>query len=159
MSHHTYERESRLFPVTCETVTDESAKQGDTAYRGYLDCCGHICDDRARSLSWSLRELVDAFGGYRPESDGGDVPRWLTVDARSDDLIRPSGAWAFADGSDVIGASVSIHRPDWITDDSWRRVCRLLGWRPWAEIWAQVGGSVRRADAALGAARAELAIA
>jgi hypothetical protein len=159
MSHHADERGSRLFPVTCETVTEESAEQGDTADRGYLDCCGHICDDRERSLSWSLRELVDAFGDYRPESDGGDVPRWLTVAAESDDLISPSGAWAFADGPDVIGARVGIHRPDWITGGSWRRVCRLLGWRPWAETWAQVGDTVKRADAALAAARAELATA
>jgi hypothetical protein len=28
-----------------------------------------------------------------------------------------------------LGVTAAVHRPDWITDSSWIRVCRLLGWR------------------------------
>jgi hypothetical protein len=155
-----YEELTRFFPVTAETVTDESGHDGDTADRGYLDFCGRLCDDRDASLSWDFRSLVDLCKGYRPdESDGGDPPAWLSISAGNDDLICPSGAWAFADDPDVIAAAINVHRPDWITDASWRRVCRSLGWKPWAETWARVGPAVQRADAALAAAKAQLATA
>jgi hypothetical protein len=43
---------------------------------------------------------------------------------------QPGGFWhdLLEDESNACSAEVSIHRPDWITDSSWIRVCRLLGW-------------------------------
>lgn len=139
---------TRYFPVTFETITEDSAEQGDAADRGYLDWAGHRTTDCSRSLSWDFRSLVDALHGHKPEGDGGDPPRWLTFTAGNDDLIIPSGVWSFVDSATEIGAEVSIHRPDWITEASWRRVCRCLGWEPWSEMWARVGPAVERAEAA-----------
>jgi hypothetical protein len=83
---------------------------------------------------WDLQEIVEQFGrGYRPEGDGSGVPRWLSFEASCDDLVSPCDGWSFLgeeiDGEEVIGGGLSVHRPDWITDGSWLRVCRLLGWR------------------------------
>ena len=150
------EEPTRYFPVTFETITDDSAEHGDSADRGYLDWAGHRTTDCTRSLSWDFRSLAEALHGHKPEGDGGDPPSWLTFTAGSDDLIIPSGVWSFVDTDAEIGAAVSIHRPDWITEASWRRVCRCLGWEPWAEMWARVGPAVERAEAARLAALATL---
>jgi hypothetical protein len=124
-----------FFRVTGEVVTAESCEAGDAAQRGYVDSIGFMDEE---PCEWELRDVVDQFGGgvYRPEGDGADVPRWLTFDASQDDLLGCHGGWGFledpmADGAEVIGGSLSVHRPDWITDGSWLRVCRLLGWRPY----------------------------
>lgn len=118
------------FQATYETITAESCEQGDAAEHGWLDWLGDAVDNAWES-HWDLQDLA-RLTGYRWEGDGGDVPRWITCDAGMSDLIHNARPWGFmADCSDgeVIGGSISIHRPDWITDASWLRVCRLLGYR------------------------------
>jgi hypothetical protein len=114
------------FRVTYETVTAESAKQGDCADRGWLSWNGFPCDDYRESV-WDLRDLTDRLAGCYAEGDGDSVPRWLTLDPQSDFWLSPF--WRDLAGEDALGVTASVHRPDWITDASWLRVCRLLGWR------------------------------
>ena len=121
------------FRVTAEAVSAESCECGDVAERGWLNRWGDLCDEYFES-SWDLRDLVDLLGrGYRPEGDGAAVPRWLIFEASSDDVMSPCEGWAFlselACGEEAIGGSLSVHRPSWVSDASWVRVCRLLGWR------------------------------
>lgn len=119
--------ESRgTFRVTYETVTAESAEQGDCADRGWLDWLGHPVDQYSDS-EWDLRDLNDNLTGCYAEGDGGRVPRWITLDPGSDFWLSPF--WRDLAGEDALGVTASVHRPDWITDASWIRVCRLLGWR------------------------------
>lgn len=123
------------FRLTAEAISEESCAAGDAAERGWLTSWGDLADEYLES-SWNLRDLVDLFGrAYRPEGDGGTVPDWLTFEASCDDMISPSGGWGFLSellcGEEAIGGSISVHRPGWVTDASWLRVCRLLGWRPY----------------------------
>ncbi len=129
------------FRLTADVITAESCEAGDAAERGWLTSWGCLSDEYADSC-WDLRDLADLFGNYyRPEGDGSTLPRWLTFEASNDDLISPCDGWRFlADeygpegDEEAIGGTISVHRPDWITDGSWARVCRLLGWRPYR--WA-----------------------
>ncbi len=126
------------FRLTAELFTAEASEDGDAAERGWLTSYGDIADEYFDS-SWDLRDIADLLGaGYRPESSGGDVPSWLTFEATSDDLLWPGDGWAFLsesrDGDEPIGGSITVHRPGWISDGSWLRFCRLLGWRPYR--WA-----------------------
>lgn len=115
------------FRVTFNTVTEESCQNGDHYDSGYLDYNGSPVDEYYKS-DWSFRDLYDHLRGYRAEGDGDKVPRWITIENGSDDLFT-SRFWQQFTDPDTIGATVSIHRPDWITDSSWLRVCRILGWR------------------------------
>ena len=133
----TYETSQKLcdrlgFQATYEVMTDDSVSVGDAADRGWLDWLGDAVDNASDS-HWDLQDLA-RLKGYHFEGDGGRVPSWITCDADMSDLIHNARPWGFlADCSDgeVIGGSISIHRPDWITDASWLRVCRLLGWKPY----------------------------
>ena len=115
------------FRVTFEVFTDESVADGDAAQRGWLDSSGCPVDEYHESV-WTFRELLEHLGGHRPEGDGDRVPCWVTVDPGSDFWL--SSFWRDLAGEDALGAQASVHRPDWITDASWLRVCRALGWRP-----------------------------
>jgi hypothetical protein len=114
------------FRVTYETVTAESAKQGDFAESGYLDWLGcpvdHYCDS-----VWDIRDLTDKLAGCYAEGDGDRLPRWVTLDPGTDFWLSPF--WRDLAGEDALSVTASVHRPDWITDASWLRVCRLLGWK------------------------------
>ena len=112
------------FRVTYSTVTEQSCEIGDRADCGYVDAAGSPIDDPQDS-KWTFRELLDRFQGYLPEGDGSPAPRWLTVTAESD--LWLDSFWANL-GEDLIGAECSIHCPDWITESSWIRVCRAIGW-------------------------------
>jgi hypothetical protein len=114
------------FRVTYETITEESAEQGDYATSGWLDWLGNPCDDYSDS-AWDIRDLLDRLGGCYAEGDGAPVPRWLSLDPQSDFWLSPF--WRDLAGDDALGVSASVHRPDWITNASWLRVCRLLDWR------------------------------
>lgn len=116
------------FRVTYETVTAESAEQGDFANHGWLSWNGSPADQYFDSV-WDVRDLTDKLAGHYAEGDGDTVPRWITVDPGSDFWLSPF--WRDLAGKDALGVTASVHRPDWITDASWLRVCRLLGWRNW----------------------------
>lgn len=121
------------FRCTYEVVTVGGLIAGEASDLGYLDWRGNPVDE-ARDSHWDLQDLA-RLSGYRLEGSGGPVPSWVTCEALNDDLIKPQGVWAFletaqqcAGDDEVWGGAVSIHRPDWITDASWLRVLRALGW-------------------------------
>ena len=114
------------FRVTYETVTAESAAQGDYAYSGWLDWLGSPVDQYFDSV-WDLRDLADRLAGCSAEGDGDRVPRWITLDPGTDFWL--SSFWRDLAGEDALSVTASVHRPDWITDASWLRVCQVLGWR------------------------------
>ena len=119
------------FRATYELITAESCEQGDTAEHGYLDWLGDPVDNPCES-HWDLQDLLRLKDSYW-EGDGDEIPRWITCDAEQGEISQCYRPWGFLsdgpEGQDVIGGSISIHRPDWITDASWLRVCRVLGWR------------------------------
>jgi hypothetical protein len=114
------------FRVTYETVTADSAEHGDAAERGWLDWRGCPCDKHHDSV-WDFRDLTDKLAGCYAEGDGATVPSWITLDPQSDFWLSPF--WRDLAGEDALSVTASVHRPDWITDSSWLRVCRMLGWR------------------------------
>ena len=128
------------FPVSAAVITAESAEQGDAEQRGYIDSLGRWEDyfERHGTVAdedgWQLSTLLEDLSHRRWEADcyPCDLPQWLTTVSENDDLLTRKGDWtvweplASVDGA--IAMIVTIHRPDWITDASWRRVCRLLGW-------------------------------
>jgi hypothetical protein len=113
------------FRVTYETITEESAAEGDAENRGYVDSWGAPVDE-PESSEWDLRELVSRFKGYSTYGDGSPIPRWVTISPESNLFL--DSWWRDLAGDDAIAADCSVHRPDWITDSSWLRVCKLLGW-------------------------------
>jgi len=113
------------FVVCYATYTEVSVSMGDFDHCGFCDTNGADID---REMScWQLTDLLK-FRYCQFEGDGSKVPRWIT--ATADFLQLQQGFWQdlVDNDSDIIGAEVSIHRPDWITDSSWLRVCKLLGW-------------------------------
>jgi len=134
----TYETSQKLldrrgFRVTYETITADSCEAGDAADRGWLDWLG-VPVDQAMDSHWDLQDLA-RLKGYRFEGDGSSIPNWVSCEADMSDLIHRARPWGFladySEESEVIGGSISIHRPNWITDASWLRVCRSLGWKPY----------------------------
>lgn len=96
-----------LFNVTFETITPESAENGDT------ESAGFVAEDV------SLREAIDAVGmgegGVEASEHPVTNPRWITVYKTSEDY-----------GTGEI-ENRSLHFPDNMTPASKLRVCRLLG--------------------------------
>ena len=125
------------FPVTADVITAESAEAGDAEVRGYIDSLGRWDDHFERfgtypdNCGWQLSTLIDDLSGRRWEGDGDTLPSWITTESLNDDLLTREGDWTvwepLASVDDALGMTVSIHRPAWITDASWRRVLRLLG--------------------------------
>tara|TARA_B100001093_G_scaffold519892_1_gene611229 strand:+ start:5385 stop:5807 length:423 start_codon:yes stop_codon:yes gene_type:complete len=125
------------FPVTADVITVESAEAGDAEVRGYIDSLGRWDDyfERFGTVAdedgWQLSTLIEDLSGRRWEGDGASLPRWITTESLNDDLLTRKGDWTvwepLASVDDALCMMVSIHRPDWITDASWRRVLRLLG--------------------------------
>lgn len=98
------------FTVTYEIVTEESAREGDAAERGYL------------GQDMTFREALKLFNDERDwtyvESDilpmsAQQPPSWFT----------DYGETAFASGEQ---RSVSLHLPDGITGSSAMRIARLV---------------------------------
>ena len=120
------------FPVTAEVITAESCEQGDAEQRGYIDWTGCWCDDPDL---WDLRKLADTLPSGYVEGSGGPVPDWITIEPGSGWWLDPF-CRDLADGlPDALAVSFSVHRPaPWrgqpdISDASWLRVIRALGWR------------------------------
>ena len=123
--------EGFVFPVTAEAITAESCEHGDAEQRGYVDWLGNWCDEPD---CWDLRHLLEHLPSGRWEGDGGKVPRWISLESDSDAWL--CSLWqelAEAVDGDVLSVGFSVHQPPQLTESSWLRVCRLLGWRPWAE--------------------------
>lgn len=97
-----------MFSVTFEIVTPESAEYGEADSRGFvLESC-------------TLREAIEALGGYACEADSAPIslanpPRWFTNYDYGEDYS--SGAHE----------ARSLHLPRNISSHSAMRVARLLG--------------------------------
>ena len=115
------------FRVTWETVSEDSASMGDAEDRGWLDWGFRPVDD-AEASAWDLSDLMGSFRhSAEAYGDGDRIPRWITVSPGIDWWLDAS--WDSVATDDTVAVSASIHRPAWITDSSWLRVCRLLGWQ------------------------------
>jgi hypothetical protein len=114
------------FRVTYDVITEESAEQGDFAECGWLDCSGCPVDEYFES-AWDFRELLSRFAGYYVGGDGAAIPGSVSISPESDFWL--SSFWRGIGGDAAITATAYIHRPGWITDGSWLRVCRAIGWR------------------------------
>jgi len=107
------------FRLTAETVSEESCQDGDISTRATWE------DDYVFS-EWDFRDIYDRFRGHRWEGDGSNLPRWITFS--KDDLATMDTFSMALMSPEDISISYSVHRPGWITDASWRRVCVALGW-------------------------------
>jgi hypothetical protein len=113
------------FRVTAGTIAADA--DGDFNRQGYISSFATWEDDDVYS-DWQFRDLIDIFRGVRFEGDGANVPRWVTSDCN--DSVLPDPFDSCLMGDDDVAIVYSIHRPDWITDSSWLRVLKCLGWKP-----------------------------
>jgi hypothetical protein len=101
-----------LFNVTYETITPESAEDGDTATRGF------------EAENVTLREAIDALGSGEQGCEANESPvsdpRWVTMY----DTKRDRAYWEQGETTNR-----SLHFPDNMSAASKIRVCRLLGVR------------------------------
>jgi hypothetical protein len=115
-----------VFPVTAEVVTAESCESGDAEQRGYIDSLGNWKDEQD---CWDLRTLLDRLPSGRWEGDGSSVPKWITLECNSDGWLSPLWQDVSADIGDVLSVGFSVHQPPQLSDASWLRVCKILGWK------------------------------
>lgn len=118
--------------VTGDAITAASARDGDTAWCGYVDsseCCHTV--NTAECTAWPLSLVLNRLKGYDPEpSDYPGSPRWLTFSSGSDDGVPYwQSPFEWADTVDsTISASLSVHRPDNCGEHLWRAICASLGY-------------------------------
>ena len=129
----------KCFPVTATLLTDASASSGDYAVHGYIDSHGMWDCHFSRfgtypdNCGWKLSTIYEDLKHRRWEGNVYmcDLPDWISTESLNDDLLTREGDWSvwepLASVTDALSMTVSIHRPGWITDASWRRVLRLLG--------------------------------
>ena len=120
-----------IFPVTAQVLTSESCETGDFELCGYCDYWGRWSDEPD---CWDFRSLLEHLPGGRWEGDGSSIPRSVTLECDSDGWL--TSIWrelasTVDDPDDVLDVSFSVHRPHCITDASWLRVLRHLGWKPY----------------------------
>lgn len=114
------------FRVTYETVTQESAKEGDCADSGFLDAEGNrvsaIIGAPTPAVAMGFRRAFELFNSERDwthvESDCYPIspespPSWFT----------DSGEIRFASGECI---AISLHLPESVSGFSAMRIARLL---------------------------------
>ena len=116
------------FNLTAELVTEDSCLHGDAEKRGFLDESGQLTSKKD-NYTFSLRELCEEGLHYFYWERSSDT--WITCYYNASDMFsEPENIWSFmADDSvdsDVLSGSISVHRPDDITDASWERVVKHL---------------------------------
>jgi hypothetical protein len=97
---------TKMFCVTYEVITPESAENGEVAESGYLDEYGF------RSQERTLMSLRDANKICFPQEDTGNG--WREIDGWTYD--RHTGSVDF----------LTIHPPKNITNSSYNRVSKIL---------------------------------
>lgn len=106
-----------MFRVTYEVVTPESAENGEAAFRGFLMESGRCIDIEVAILSSFTAYNMTLREAMRLASPQEDCGRWWQeVDGRLD----------YRTGAVETRA---IHPPHNITESSYRRVSRLLGFK------------------------------
>ena len=116
------------FNLTAELVTEDSCLHGDAEKRGFLDESGQLTSKKD-NYTFSLRELCEEGLHYFYWERSSDT--WITCYYNASDMFsEPENIWSFmADDSvdsDVLSGSISVHRPENITDASWERVIKHL---------------------------------
>ena len=116
------------FNLTAELVTEDSCVHGDAEKKGFLDESGQLTNKKD-NYTFSLRELCKEGLHYLYWERSSDT--WITCYYNASDMFsEPENIWSFmADDSvdsDVLSGSISVHRPDNITDASWERVVKHL---------------------------------
>ena len=115
------------FNLTAELVTEDSCRNGDAEKRGFLDESGQLTDKKD-NYTFSLRELCEEGLQCLYWEDCGD---WITTTCEASYwLASIENIWSFMDDdsvdSEVLSGSISVHRPEDITDASWERVVKHL---------------------------------
>ena len=119
------------FRVTFDSISALSAECGSVQSCGWLDWQGNPVDDYVDSC-WDFQDLRDHLSGCHPEGDGGSIPSFASFDPGMDwwlDSFWNGIRDHASDPDDLLGVTAYVHRPSWITDSSWLRVLRFLGWR------------------------------
>ena len=116
------------FNLTAELVTEDSCVHGDAEKKGFLDESGQLTNKKD-NYTFSLRDLCKEGLHYLYWERSSDT--WITTTYNASDMFsKPKNIWSFmADdsvNSDVLSGSISVHRPDNITDASWERVVKHL---------------------------------
>ena len=116
------------FNLTAELVTEDSCLHGDAEKRGFLDESGQLTSKKD-NYTFSLRELCEEGLHYFYWERSSDT--WITCYYNASDMFsEPENIWSFmADDSvdsDVLSGSISVHRPENISDASWERVIKHL---------------------------------
>ena len=116
------------FNLTAELVTEDSCLHGDAEKRGFLDESGQLTSKKD-NYTFSLRELCEEGLHYFYWERSSDT--WITCYYNASDMFsEPENIWSFmADDSvdsDVLSGSISVHRPENISDASWERVVKHL---------------------------------
>jgi hypothetical protein len=119
------------FFLTIGIMTVASCQSGETDRSGYVDCLGRVWDTSDQA-PWDLSEVIAQCKGRIPEGSGGMLPDWITFESLSDDWLIPADSWSvwrFMGMPETVAVTVAVHRPRELTDASWGRVLRLLGWQ------------------------------
>ena len=102
-----------MFDVTYEIITEESAKHGDAAERGYI------------VENTSLREAITAVF----ETRTSHCPSATAIEANECPVQSPEWITVYNGKEYLTGAyeNRSIHFPDKLTNATRRRIARLMG--------------------------------
>ena len=105
----------KMFHVTYDIVTEESAEQGDTAENGFVHANGgRDSIDRVANAADYAMDLRTALRHCTPQWDSGT---WFDQESQVED---------YATNDHV---SYSLHPPRGVTPSSYARLRRLLGVR------------------------------
>ena len=122
------------FNLTGQLVTEHSCQHGDYEKSGFIDDSGQLTNERCDS-NFSLSDLCGQGFHYLQWDDNGD---WITTTYETSDMFtKPDidSLWCFMNDdstdSEVLSGSISVHRPDNITDSSWDRVVKHLQGKDW----------------------------
>ena len=122
------------FNLTGQLVTEHSCQHGDYEKSGFIDDSGQLTNERCDS-NFSLSDLCGQGFHYLQWEDNDD---WITTTYETSDMFtKPDidSLWCFMNDdstdSEVLSGSISVHRPDNITDSSWDRVVKHLQGKDW----------------------------
>ena len=111
------------FRVSAATFSGDTEENwGDLARTGWIDRAARWEDDYIYS-DWDFRDFIDKLCGGNVEKDGD----MITISFDNDFFSNSFPRQCMTD--DEISISFTINRPGWISDASFNRVARALGWR------------------------------
>lgn len=114
------------FAVTYETVSEESAREGDAAERGFINAEGLLVQAIIGKPTPGVRmKFREAFNLFQQERD------WTHVEADCYPISPDNPPSWFTDSGEIQFASgecraISLHLPENVTGSSAMRIARLL---------------------------------